>query len=214
MFQKVYFYIDSMYQWDQGFPNQMTRIAFREETRRIFRCAGWEINPGFSSATCDSATKGRQSLYLHPMEFSGIIQTEEIVPVQNALRTAQSFRLRSIGRFEFYHDMSDEEYKAYLDSRRGEMIEDILTRYKTSRRNLFYTGDMSESVDRKYRILRIGHNEEYDDRAFQYIKELIDELIVKGQLRTGRTKAGMGIRTALQCELKTELSHKERQASA
>lgn len=80
--------------------------------------------------------KGKQALYLHPMEFSGIILAEEIPSVQNAIRAARSFRLRNIGRFEFYQEMSDEDYKAYLDSRREEMIGDILARYKTGRKNI------------------------------------------------------------------------------
>ena len=73
---------------------------------------------------------------------------------------------------------------------------------------------MSESIGREYRILRVGHDDRYGDRAFQYVSELIDELINDGRLRTGNTKNGRGIRTALQSELKTARSHKEKRASA
>ena len=214
MYQKVYFYIDSQYRWGHGFPNRTANIQFHEEVRRLFRCADWEIRPGCNSAESDTAVKGKQSLYLHPMEFSGVILTEEIPSVQNAIRAARSFRLRNIGRFEIYQDMSDEDYMAYLDSRREEMIGDILARYKTGRRNLFYTGDMSESIGSKYRILRLGHDARYRDRAFQYVADLINELIRDGRLRTGETNAGLGIRTALQYELKANRSQEQRRISA
>lgn len=214
MYQKVYFYIDSTYEWGKGFPNRTARIAFHEEAKRIFRCAGWEIIPGSSAAESDTAVKGKQSLYLHPMEFTGVILAEEIAAVRNALRSARNFRLRNIGQFEMYQDMSDKEYAAYLESRREEIIKDILLHYKTRRRDLFYTCDMSESIGREYRIYRVGHDDRYGDRAFQYVSELIDELINDGRLRTGNTKNGRGIRTALQSELKTARSHKEKRASA
>ena len=97
MYQKVYFYIDSLYEWGHGFPNSTARIAFHEEARRLFRCAGWEIIPG-PGCEGDYAVKGKQSLFLHPAEFSGVILAEEVSRVRNALRTAKSFHLRSIGR--------------------------------------------------------------------------------------------------------------------
>ena len=171
MYQKVYFYIDSTYEWGKGFPNRTAKIAFHEEAKRIFRCAGWEIIPGSSSAESDTAVKGKQSLYLHPMEFTGVILAEEITAVRNALRSARNFRLRNIGQFEMYQDMSDKEYAAYLESRREEIIKDILLHYKTKRRDLFYTCDMSESIGREYRILRVGHDDRYGDQAFQYVKQ-------------------------------------------
>ena len=214
MYQKVYFYIDSLYEWGKGFPNRTARIVFHEEARRIFRCAGWEIIPGNSSAESDTAIKGKQSLYLHPMEFTGVILSEEVASVRNALRSARNFRLRSIGQFETYQDMSDADYYAYLESRRDEMIEAILSNYKTKRRDLFFTCDMSETIGRDYRILRVGHDERYGDRAYQYINDLIEMLIADGRLRTGNTKYGRGIRTALKSELQNSRSHQERQASA
>lgn len=214
MYQKVFFYIDSLYEWGKGFPNRTARIAFHEEARRLFRRARWEIVPGANSAESDTAVKGKQSLYLHPMEFSGVILTEEIASVRNALRYARNFRIRNVGQFDIYRDMSDEDYCAYLDSRREEIIQDILLHYKTKRRDLFYTCDMSESIGRGYRILRVGHDDRYGDRAFQYVNELIDELIADGRLKTGNTEYGRGIRTALQSELKPARTHRERMVSA
>jgi hypothetical protein len=97
MYQKVCFYIDSMYEHGKGFPDRTARIAFQDEAKRLLRCAGWEIIPGLGCEG-DYAVKGKQSLRLHPAEFSGVILAEEVGRVRNALRVARSFHLRSIGR--------------------------------------------------------------------------------------------------------------------
>ena len=214
MYQKVYFYIDSLYEWGKGFPSRSARIAFHEEAKRLFRRAGWEIVPGSNSAESDTAVKDKQALYLHPMEFSGVILAEEIPAIRNMLAAARNFQLRNIGRFGTYQDLSDEDYIAYLDSRKTEIIDDILRHYKTRRRDLFYTCDMSESIGREYRIPRVGHEDQYGDSAFHYVRQLIDELIADGRLRTGNTKYGQGIRTALQSELKYGINHNARRAGA
>ena len=110
--------------------------------------------------------------------------------------------------------MSDVDYYAYLRSRREEITADILRNYKTKSRDMFYTGNMTEIIGRKYRILRVGCDSQSYDMAFRYIDELTEELITDGRLITGNTKYGRGIRTALKSELQPSLSHAERRVSA
>ena len=155
MYQKVCFYIRSQCDRGQGFPSISSEIAFREEVKRLFRCAGWEIISGYGSES-DHAVKGKQTLSLYPTGFVGIILTEEIPSVRNAMRPAKHFRISNIERDEFYQDMSDMDYYAYLQSRREEIIADILRNYKTRSRDMFYTGNMTEIIGRKYLILRVG----------------------------------------------------------
>ena len=213
MYQKVCFYIHSQCERGRGFPNISSEIAFREEVKRLFRCAGWEIISGFGSES-DHAVKGRQTLCLYPTGFVGIILTEEIPSVRNAMRPAKHFRISNIERNEFYQAMSDVDYYAYLQSRREEIIADILRNFKTKSKDMFYTGTMTEIIGRKYLILRVGCDSQRYDMAYRYVDELTEELIADGRLRTGNTKYGRGIRTALQSELKSARSHMERQVSA
>ena len=213
MYQKVSFFIDSQYDYGHGFPNISAEIAFKEEVKRLFRCAGWEIISGYGSES-DYAVKGKQTLGLYPTEFEGIILTEEIPFVRNAMRPAKLFRISNIGRNEFYQDMSDVDYYAYLRSRREEITAGILRNYPTKSRDMFYTGNMTEIIGRKYRIFRVGCDSQPYDMAFRYIDELTEELIADGRLITGDTKHGRGIRTALQSEQKPIHSHRERQVSA
>ncbi len=203
MYQKIYFYIDSQYQWGQGFPDDVSESSFHQEARQIFQAAGWKVTSGQLSGESDTATRGKQSLYLHPMEFSGVILTEEISALKQILSSAKTFRLRSIGQFEIYQDMSDQDYTEYLESCRAEIIEDILANYRTKRKNQFIVNcNMAEKIGREYRILRVDSTDHTGDKAFMYVSKLIDELIADGRLRTGATKKGLGIRTAVPSDLK------------
>ena len=76
-YRKVYFRIRSRYQFDSGWPAETDAAKFHEESRSLFQSAGWDLQPGGDS-TSDTVTKGWQELYLHPMNFSGIIDMDEI----------------------------------------------------------------------------------------------------------------------------------------
>lgn len=71
-YRNVYFRIRSRYQYDSGWPDESDATEFREESRRLFQSADWDLHPG-GDGISDTVTKGQQDLYLHPMNFSGII---------------------------------------------------------------------------------------------------------------------------------------------
>ena len=64
MLQEFYFYIDSAYQYGNGFPDEASRDAFNQEVTDLFRQAGWNIQKGKLSGECDYAVRdsGRESL--------------------------------------------------------------------------------------------------------------------------------------------------------
>ena len=80
-YRKVYFRIRSRYQFDSGWPAETDAAKFHEESRSLFQSVGWDLQPGGDS-TSDTVTKGWQELYLHPMNFSGIIEMDEIPAIQ------------------------------------------------------------------------------------------------------------------------------------
>lgn len=84
-YRKVYFRIRSRYQFNSGWICERDAARFREESRQLFQNAGWQLHPGRSSIS-DTVTKGLQELYLHPMNFSGVIQLDEISGIQEFLR--------------------------------------------------------------------------------------------------------------------------------
>ena len=203
MYQKTYFYIDSDYRWNVGYSGDEARAAIRKETSELFEKLGWSIKQGDTGrGICDSALKGKQELYLHPMEFSGVILAEEIPGIEKMLRTAKTFRLRETRCFDRYEDMSDEAYAAYLDEHREEMIGAILSAYTTKRRNLFVSGDISERIGKPFRVLRLASKDQRGDMAYDRVKQLTEELITDGRLVTAQTRRGRGVRTTLPVDRK------------
>ena len=49
-YREVYFRIRSAYQYDSGWPDKGAERAFREESRRLFQSAGWELHPARRTA--------------------------------------------------------------------------------------------------------------------------------------------------------------------
>ena len=98
-YRKVYFRIRSRYQFNSGWICERDAARFREESRQLFQNAGWQLHPGRSSIS-DTVTKGLQELYLHPMNFSGVIQLDEISGIQEFLKKADSFRCYGVDYYE------------------------------------------------------------------------------------------------------------------
>ena len=51
--------------------------TFKEESRRLFQEMGWTVHEG-RGGVCDTVTKDRQDLYLHPSSFSGVLEEANI----------------------------------------------------------------------------------------------------------------------------------------
>ena len=208
MYQKTYFYLDSEYQWGSGWPGSEDGTAFRGEAAALFKDIGWQIKQGnVSRGICDTAVKGKQELYLHPMEFSGVIKTDEIPIIEDAIHRANTFRLYNTRCFERYVDMSDDAYGAYLDEHREEMIQAILRAYLTKRRNLYKPGDLSEQIGKQFKIHRLVSKDESGDLAYERVKKLVEELIADGRLVTAQTRYGRGIRSAAPADAKATKHH-------
>ena len=189
-YRKVYFRIRSRYQFDSGWPAETDAAKFHEESRSLFQSAGWDLQPGGDS-TSDTVTKGWQELYLHPMNFSGIIEMDEIPAIQELLKDAKSFCCYGFDCYERYWDITDEEYLAQLETKREEITHEILERCRTKRKNLYITGPcaLPGFVDSK--------NEEKTERNAGY---LVVSHSGGGMLRQGtrkgirRTPANRGMR--------------------
>lgn len=202
-YREVYFRIRSSYQYDSGWPDEGVERAFREESRRLFQTAGWELHPAREgSSSSDTVTKGQQDLYLHPMNFSGVIQTDEIPRLQELLEGAQTFQCQGVDCYERYWELTDEEYLAQLESKRGEIMQAILDRYQTKRRNLYVTGPAALSIAKKFSVHRLCDKDGNRNLANQFVEELVEQLIRDGHLVTAETKNGLGIRTVAGAEIR------------
>ena len=80
---------------DRNFNPQriLARLAFRAETRKLFRNAGWQVEEmPLDSGHCDTVRNGKDALYLHPTVFSGVMQEDHITALQRLLDEANTFR--------------------------------------------------------------------------------------------------------------------------
>ena len=200
-YQEMYFYLDSDYQHGRGYSSPEAKEAFHSEINRLFAEAGWEIRPGGDSGSCDSAVKGKQDLYLHPMMVSGVMLREEVGAVEQILRKGSTFRLREIRGFDEYQDMGDDDYRAHLESKHDEIVAAILEKYRTKRKNLYITGYTASAIAAPFKIKRVQSAHQSGDTAEMYVSQLIQELVENGKLVTAETIHGTGIRTATAAEL-------------
>ena len=201
--REVYFRIRSSYRYDSGWPDKSAEHAFRDETRNLFQSAGWELYPAREdSSSSDTVTKGQQDLYLHPMNFSGVIRTDEIPRLRALLKRAQTFQCQGVDCYERYWELTDAEYLEQLEAKRGEIIEAILERYQTKRKNLYVTGPAELSIAKQFSVHRLCDKDGKNNLANRYVGELVERLIREGRLVTAETRNGLGIRSAAGAELR------------
>ena len=195
-YRNVYFRIKSRYHFDCGWLCESDKLAFKSETRLLFQQGGWSVEEGNSSGCGDTVTMGMQDLYLHPMNFDGVVKEESIAAISALLAKAQTFSCYAVDLYEEYLDLSDDAYWALLESKREEITSVILERYRTKRKNLFVTGPVVMSIANQFSVHRICDKNGHHDKAHLFVSELIDQLIAQGKLITADTRSGRGIRTA------------------
>ena len=126
--------------YTQGWPDDASRLAFRTETRKLFRDAGWQVEEKpLDSGHCDTVRNGKDALYLHPVLFSGVMQEDHIPEVQQLLSNAATFRVLGTDLRRECFDLTDEEYRQRLEEQTEQIDNAILEACRTKRRNLFCT---------------------------------------------------------------------------
>lgn len=208
-YRQVYFRIKSSYAASGGWADDQAAEQFREETRSLFGTAGWTLHPG-GDGVCDTVTMGKQELYLHPMNFSGVIQEESIPELESLMSGAHSFQCYATDRYEEYLDMSDDEYLELLESKREEIVSSLLDMCRTKRRNLFKTGPVAGSVAYRFSVHRLCDKQNMNSLGNCFVSEVMEQLIAEGRLITAHTRQGEGVRTATAQEL-GEQKHKPKE---
>ena len=132
------------------------------------------------------------------MNFSGVIQTDEIPRLQALLEGAHTFQCQGVDCYERYWDFTDAAYLERLEAQREEIIEAILERYQTKRK----TGPAERSIVKQFSVHRLCDKDGKNNLANRYVGELVEQLIQEGQLVTAETRNGRGIRTAVGTELR------------
>lgn len=115
------------------------------------------------------------------MNFSGVIQLDEISGIQEFLKKADSFRCYGIDCYERYWDLTDEEYRTQLERKREEIVRTILERCRTKRKNLYITGPFG--FEHRSKIFCSPSSADKEGRknlANRFVEELVDSSSGKG----------------------------------
>ena len=183
-----------------GWASDADQAAFKEESRRLFQGLGWTLHAG-GNGVCDTVTKGHQNLYLHPTSFSGVLDEANIQPLLEQLSKAQTFQCYHFDCYEEYVDWSDEEYRAALEAKRGEITDFILKQCKTKRTNLYIVDPVAERVAQQFEVCRLCDKDRNNGVGKRFVTELMAQLLQQGRLVSAETDYGEGIRTATAKEL-------------
>lgn len=201
-YRNVHFRIDSGYKWGSGWQGCSSESieGFNKEIQQIFIDAGWTITLARFSSSCPNAIKGKSKLYLHPMEVGGAVEIGLIKEVEQILSNGQFFVYQETYIYGVLHDMSDEEYYAYLEAKKSDIENEIINQFKTKRKNLYITATWKplENIREKFRVKRIDCNigRASSDIELLYINELFIALLADGKIIESKTKSGVGYRTA------------------
>ena len=190
--------------YSQGWPDDVSRLAFRTETRKLFRDAGWQVEEKpLDSGHCDTVRNGKDALYLHPTVFSGVMQEDHIPELQRLLAGASTFRVLGTDLRRECFDLIDEEYRQRLEEQVEQIDNAILEACRTKRKNLFRTGSIALNIGQQFSIRRLTDWEQSGPYIAEgYVGERIEQLIADGRLITAQTRYGQGLRTATEAELK------------
>lgn len=193
-YRKVYFRIRTEC-YSSGWSSDADRAAFKEESRRLFQELGWTVTLGCNGG-CDTMTKDRQDLYLHPSSFSGVLDEDNIQSLKEQLAQARTFRCYHVDRYEEYRDLNDDEYRAELEAKLDEITAYILEKCRTKRSNLYIVAPVAVHVAEHFEVCRLCDKDRRNQIGNQFVAELMDELLQKGWLVAAETSQGKGIRTA------------------
>ena len=89
--------------YTQGWPDNASEFAFRTETRKLFRDAGWQVEEKpLGSAHCDKVRNGKDALYLHLLALRAEVERDDDrVDGHKVLR--DFFRRRHVGEHARQH---------------------------------------------------------------------------------------------------------------
>jgi hypothetical protein len=197
-YRNIYFRLDTGYKWGKGLEENQT-LNFYKDITSLFKESGWEVIEA-KRHICPDVFKGKNHLYLHPMEASGELQEELISEVENILNKGKTFKYFHTDVYEVLQDMDDKEYQTYLESKKADIETVIMESFKTKRKNLFITDKCSilDKIKEKYRIARVQKHmgRSSDDLEWIYVYKIFENMVDSGCLMTANTKYGTGYRTA------------------
>ena len=190
------------------FDTEEEAEAFNKEKLEVFKSLGWEMDKPDYNGRCMDVVKGKASLYLHPDDFSGNMLKKKVKEVAEALaKEHQTFSLRWVDLYDTVYDISDEEYKAYLETQRDTARELIFKNCKTTRTNKYrYYFDVTYEIAKRIMRPRIGCRSNHEPTGMdrEFVSNVIEELVTEGYLIKAEWNGDDYVRTSNKGELKAK----------
>ncbi len=199
-YKHVYFRLDSGYVWGEGMGQSKTE-KFYSDILSLFEAEGWTIKEPYHQGSGATVANGNSSLYIHPQEVSGYV-TEDLIPaVSAALEHGCTFQHYATDIYDTAYNWTAQQYRDYLNSKRGDINAALLEAFKTPRRNLYkFDYNALPVVISKFHVQRLdGQNGHCTgDITEQVIRQMFTALVNTGKIDQGETKNGTAYRTAPQ----------------
>jgi hypothetical protein len=102
--KKVFFRLNSPYVWGEGM-SESSHEVFKKEALEILKKLDFHIaQDGSRSFSCPEGVRGEENLYMHPMDFSGILSEENYLKAKQIIEFAalesSIFSIRTIDVYE------------------------------------------------------------------------------------------------------------------
>lgn len=199
-YKHVYFRLNSGYVWGKGMDQTQTE-KFYSDILSLFEAEGWTIKEPYRQGSGATVANGNSSLYIHPQEVSGYV-TEDLIPaVSAALEHGCTFQHYATDIYDTAYNWTAQQYREYLNSKRGDINTALLEAFKTPRRNLYKLSHIVlPTIISRFHVQRLdGQNGHCTgDITEQVIREMFTALVNAGKIDQGETSRGPAYRTAPQ----------------
>jgi len=199
--------------WEESVKN-----AYQIEVNDILTAQGWTIVESDRTSTSPTAIKGKNFLYLHPQDFSGVCENTERENLFKAFQNAKTFSCQTVDVYREIHDMTDEQLTEKLNSEREIIEKELLEALTTKRSNLYITDvgyfGVCGNVAKQHSVKRLaiegkksfhGEDDTTDGICTTFVSDIFKSLVNEGKIVSSNTRHGTGYRTANKKELENAI---------
>lgn len=203
----VYFRIEAKnYQYPSFSFTEEDNIVFYNEVKSALMPLGWNMKDGSDRWYCGDVIKGKQTLYLHPQNFSGEILKNEVKQIAESLEKHNTFSIRWVDLYDTVCDITDDEYKKYLCTKDDEIRRILFQSCSTNRVNQYlYTFDVCRGIADKVSLRRLGLNDGRNSgggQTLDYIQGVIEKMVDEGFLVAKKINENICVRSINKTEQK------------
>ena len=189
-----------------GFQNKEDDLAFYSEVFEVMSKIGWIRKKEKYGLSETHIIKGKCELHIHPDELTGDVKKSDVKIIAEILENNNLFTIRWVDIYKNCFDITKEEQKQQLKTKKSEIRKMIFQSCKTPRRNKFcYATDILSKIGNKFELEKLGgHFRSYYcyPETLEYMIEIAEELAGNGYIELWNNEGNLYIRSLNKTELK------------